>query len=709
MPKSALPTSNPPRSGSSTPVVEHTYGDADSADLPLGDPGVPRGPGRYRGWRTFPALMKAGKLPMSGEGGEVNLEWVSRAPGRLDLLGGVADVGGALTLQYPLCEAGVEVRMRVTLGPRGPGQPHEIRVWDESGEEFNHLGTCQKFNISPILETVDVMARDCRARESDGSCGEPESRPTDEISPVTKEALKMLGKLPGGWAHHVVGCILGFHVQGSSLGWCLSDIGESAKCRSNRRLNWYPPWTLLEVFTGPGAGSVAHLPPGQGGASSAAVQIATLRCYWGVLLALDLHFATEEAAVHMNFDTNSLGSWRDFEMHEHFAVLAQAVENFAVGSPCGIMDQVACSCGREGQLLPVWCSLENKFEVAKRSYDFSHQFELQPPGKKRRRGEMNESLRRDLLQSGGANRLAWVLAYPGKSLGTAMVVGWPSGKKHSHVGSQSPYSIARAALFMGKALVGKRVKTKTPFPWESQHGLRGETPGEALRQAIDPPLSSGFSLGSPCIAEEGKQVVEGPCEGTGRRSLGSVLRHYIGCLPERLSGRDFKAQCAEPLADPLSFVEDETLYPVRAAFSFSVEANEQAEVSLLLLQSVVATADFSRRKPRRSSQEQETWQVEPRAGELAALKAVGEMMFKQHRSYSDMGLGSSETDEIVAFLRTKFPHDVFGARVGGGGCGGTVVILCKREAFPAIREAALARVRRADGGAGAGPALRLLV
>ena len=62
--------------------------------------------------------------------------------------GGGADVGGALTLQYPLCEAGVEVRMRVTLGPRGPGQPHEIRVWDESGEEFNHLGTCQKFNIS---------------------------------------------------------------------------------------------------------------------------------------------------------------------------------------------------------------------------------------------------------------------------------------------------------------------------------------------------------------------------------------------------------------------------------------------------------------------------------------------------------------------------------------------------------------------------------
>ena len=178
-------------------------------------------------------------------------------------------------------------------------------------------------------------------------------------------------------------------------------------------------------------------------------------------------------------------------------------------------------------------------------------------------------------------------------------------------------------------------------------------------------------------------------------------------VPTRCSKRPHEVSITFPHWNVI--VEDETLYPVRAAFSFSVEANEQAEVSLLLLQSVVATADFSRRKPRRSSQEQETWQVEPRAGELAALKAVGEMMFKQHRSYSDMGLGSSETDEIVAFLRTKFPHDVFGARVGGGGCGGTVVILCKREAFPAIREAALARVRRADGGAGAGPALRLLV
>ena len=79
-------------------MVEHRYGDADSADLPSGDPGVPRGPGGYRGWRTFPALMKAGKLPMSGEGGEVNLEWVSRAPGRLDLLaaGGWSLTHGAL-------------------------------------------------------------------------------------------------------------------------------------------------------------------------------------------------------------------------------------------------------------------------------------------------------------------------------------------------------------------------------------------------------------------------------------------------------------------------------------------------------------------------------------------------------------------------------------------------------------------------------------
>ena len=293
--------------------------------------------------------------------------------------------------------------------------------------------------------------------------------------------------------------------------------------------------------------------------------------------------------------------------------------------------------------------------------------------------------------------------------GAAMVIGWPSGKKHSHVGRESPYSIARAALFMGKALISMRVKTKTPFPWESQHGLygldgRGETPGEAARQAliIDPAPSSGFSLGSPCCAEEDGQVAAGPCEGTGKRSLGSVLRHYIDCLPERLTGREFKELCPEPLADPLSSVYDGTLYPVRSAFSFSIEASEQAEVSLLLLQSVRASYEASGRGSNESSSP-------PQPSELAALKAVGEMMFKQHRSYSDMGLGSPETDEMVAFLRNKFPRDVFGARVGGGGCGGTVVILCNRRAYPAIRAEILERALRNDGEAGAGPGLRLLV
>ena len=634
--------------------------------------------------------LQEGKLPMSGDGGEVCVEWASWAPGRLDLLGGVADVGGALTLQYPLSVAGVEVRMRVTLGPRGPGQSHKIRVWDEGGGE---PARCEKIDIAPILEVVDTLAGDCRSREAGG--GEPESRTKGAISPVTKEALKLLGKLPGGWAHHVVGCILGFHVQGSSLGWCLCDIGESANSGSKRGLNRYPPWTLLEVFTGPGAGSVNHLPPGQGGASSAAVQIATLRCYWGVLQALDLHFGTEEAAELMHLNR------RDFDMFEHFAVLAQAVENFAVGSPCGIMDQVACSCGQEGQLLPVWCSLEDKFNIAKRSYDFCHGFELQPPSME----EPRMKRRRVPLARGRADCARASERPEGDLLlpGYAMVIGWPSGKKHSHVGSQSPYSIARAALFMGKALISRRIKTKTPFPWESQHGLRGETPGEAARQAliIDPSLSSGFSLGSPCCTEEDGQVAAGPCEGTGKRSLGSVLKHYIDCLPERLTGRDFKAQCPEPLADPLSFVGDDTLYPVRAAFSFSIEANEQAEVSLLLLQSVSTLHEASGRGSNESSSP-------PQPSELAALKAVGEMMFKQHRSYSDMGLGSPETDEIVAFLRNKFPHDVFGARVGGGGCGGTVVILCNRRAYPAICAEVLERAHRTDGETDAGPGLRIL-
>ena len=51
-------------------------------------------------------------------------------------------------------------------------------------------------------------------------------------------------------------------------------------------------------------------------------------------------------------------------------------------------------------------------------------------------------------------------------------------------------------------------------------------------------------------------------------------------------------------------------------------------------------------------------------------------MMQSHESYSAVGLGNEYTDKIVEMIRDAGPGSgVFGARVSGGGNGGTVCIL----------------------------------
>jgi galactokinase len=59
------------------------------------------------------------------------------------------------------------------------------------------------------------------------------------------------------------------------------------------------------------------------------------------------------------------------------------------------------------------------------------------------------------------------------------------------------------------------------------------------------------------------------------------------------------------------------------------------------------------------------------------LKRMGYLMYQSHESYSRCGLGSPRTDEIVAL--TKNTPGIYGAKITGGGNGGTVCLLVDRE------------------------------
>jgi L-arabinokinase len=63
------------------------------------------------------------------------------------------------------------------------------------------------------------------------------------------------------------------------------------------------------------------------------------------------------------------------------------------------------------------------------------------------------------------------------------------------------------------------------------------------------------------------------------------------------------------------------------------------------------------------------------------LELLGELMYQSHAGYSACGLGSSGTDRLVALVRAAGPRQGFyGAKITGGGSGGTVAVLGRRGA-----------------------------
>jgi len=84
-----------------------------------------------------------------------------------------------------------------------------------------------------------------------------------------------------------------------------------------------------------------------------------------------------------------------------------------------------------------------------------------------------------------------------------------------------------------------------------------------------------------------------------------------------------------------------------------------------------------------------------------AMARLGELMYASHASYSACGLGSDGTDAIVALVQEAGPaRGLFGAKITGGGSGGTVAVLARKGSRAAVEDVA-ARYERATGRAAA--------
>ena len=133
--------------------------------------------------------------------------------------------------------------------------------------------------------------------------------------------------------------------------------------------------------------------------------------------------------------------------------------------------------------------------------------------------------------------------------------------------------------------------------------------------------------------------------------------HFTSQLPSQMSGADF-LQRYEGIADSVTAVDPNQIYPVFAATGHPVYEHARVKLFAKTLQNWQGTRDG--------------W-------------PLGDLMYESHESYSACGLGSSVTDELVRLVRQADEDcGLYGAKITGGGSGGTVAVLGQRSAQPTI-------------------------
>lgn len=141
-------------------------------------------------------------------------------------------------------------------------------------------------------------------------------------------------------------------------------------------------------------------------------------------------------------------------------------------------------------------------------------------------------------------------------------------------------------------------------------------------------------------------------------SLSQFNSKFRMLLPETLLGRDIQSAHS----DPLTPIDNNEIYPVRAATAHPIEENFRVQLyqRLLKIDHHLSTDDLS---------------------------YLGELMFQSDAGYASCDLHSEQTQLLVNMIRQKrfSSKTLLGAKITGGGGGGTVAILT-RKSSQAVQE-----------------------
>jgi galactokinase len=201
-----------------------------------------------------------------------------------------------------------------------------------------------------------------------------------------------------------------------------------------------------------------------------------------------------------------------------------------------------------------------------------------------------------------------------------------SGVSHAVTGIE--YEAARAATFMGFKMI---------CDWEH------------LELTLD---------------ESGRipRYVESKFNGYVSNITPSLFRsRYENKLPTMLSGADFLTK-SKTHCDPFTTVRPEVNYRVRACTRYAIEENQRIQLFI----------ELARDAQGRSAE--------------GAFQLMGDLMFQSHWSYTECGLGNEATDLLVEIVREEgAKNGLYGAKVTGGGAGGTVAVLGRKGSDKSFR------------------------
>jgi galactokinase len=211
--------------------------------------------------------------------------------------------------------------------------------------------------------------------------------------------------------------------------------------------------------------------------------------------------------------------------------------------------------------------------------------------------------------------------------------GIDSGVRHAVTGAD--YGTVRTAAFMGYRLIADAA------------GLPASVDGDRVR--VEDPHWRGYLANiSPAVFEE----------------------RFRSLLPERVRGSEFLARYSGT-TDSVTHVLPERDYPVLRATAHPIYEQHRVSEFADLLAELATHPGLAR--------------------------DLGTLMYESHASYTACGLGSEGTDRLVEMVREAGPdRGLFGAKITGGGSGGTVAVLGDAAAGPVVAEIA-ARYREETG------------